>query len=153
MGAWHEAEDLVQAMFVQLYRRWRRVRPDTADAYARRILLNLFLAGRRRSGREYVTAVVPDTESPPGRDTPLRLDVERALSELTPRQRAMVVLRFLENLPVAEVASLLGIAEGTVKSQTARGVGALRAASCRRRRRRMWRPCPVSKATTAGFDA
>lgn len=127
-GDWHEAEDLVQALFVQLYRRWRRVRPDTVDAYARRILLNLFLAGRRRSGREYVTAVVPETESPPGRDTPLRLDVERALSGLTPRQRAMVVLRFLEDLPVAEVASLLGIAEGTVKSQTARGVAALRAA-------------------------
>ena len=60
-GDWHGAEDLVQAMFVQLYRRWRRVRPDTVDAYARRILLNLFLAGQRRSGREYVTSVVPDS--------------------------------------------------------------------------------------------
>ena len=126
-GDWHAAEDLVQAMFVQLYRRWRRVRPDTVDAYARRILLNLFLAGRRTSGREYVTSVVPERESPPGRDTPVRLDVERALADLTPRQRAMVVLRFLEDLPVAEVASLLGGAEGTVKSQTARGVEALRA--------------------------
>jgi RNA polymerase sigma-70 factor (sigma-E family) len=126
-GNWHEAEDLVQAMFVQLYRRWRRVRPDTVDAYARRILLNLFLAGRRTSVREYVTSVVPEQESPPGRDSHVRLDVERALSGLTPRQRAMVVLRFLEDLPVAEVASLLGVAEGTVKSQTARGVEALRA--------------------------
>jgi RNA polymerase sigma-70 factor (sigma-E family) len=126
-GDWHAAEDLVQAMFVQLYRRWRRVRPDTVDAYARRILLNLFLAGRRTSGREYVTSVVPERASPPGRDTPIRLDVERALADLTPRQRAMVVLRFLEDLPVAEVASLLGVAEGTVKSQTARGVEALRA--------------------------
>ncbi|MEU5259186.1 SigE family RNA polymerase sigma factor [Amycolatopsis sp. NPDC021455] len=127
-GDWHGAEDLVQAMFVQLYRRWRRVRPDTVDAYARRILLNLFLAGRRRSGWEYVTSFPPDSASPPGRDTSLRLDVERALAELTPRQRAMVVLRFLEDLPVTEVAALLGVAEGTVKSQTARGVEALRAA-------------------------
>ncbi|WP_410630231.1 SigE family RNA polymerase sigma factor [Amycolatopsis sp. cmx-4-83] len=126
-GDWHGAEDLVQAMFVQLYRRWRRVRPDTADAYARRILLNLFLAGRRKSGREYVTPAVPEPAAPPGRDTPLRLDVERALGGLTPRQRAMVVLRFLEDLPVAEVAALLRVAEGTVKSQTARGVEALRA--------------------------
>ncbi|RSM37404.1 SigE family RNA polymerase sigma factor [Amycolatopsis balhimycina DSM 5908] len=127
-GDWHGAEDLVQAMFVQLYRRWRRVRPDTVDAYARRILLNLFLAGQRRSGREYVVSFPPDWESPPGRDTSLRLDVERALAGLTPRQRAMVVLRFLEDLPVTEVAALLGVAEGTVKSQTARGVEALRAA-------------------------
>ena len=127
-GDWHGAEDLVQAMFVQLYRRWRRVRPDTVDAYARRILLNLFLAAQRRSGREYVTSLVPDSASLPGRDTPLRLDVERALAALTPRQRAMVVLRFLEDLPVTEVAALLGVAEGTVKSQTARGVEALRAA-------------------------
>jgi RNA polymerase sigma-70 factor (sigma-E family) len=126
-GNWHEAEDLVQAMFVQLYRRWRRVRPDTVDAYARRILLNLFLAGRRTSVREYVTSAVPEQESPPGRDSLARLDVERALAGLTPRQRAMVVLRFLEDLPVAEVAALLGVAEGTVKSQTARGVEALRA--------------------------
>ncbi|WP_410668862.1 SigE family RNA polymerase sigma factor [Amycolatopsis sp. cmx-4-68] len=126
-GNWHEAEDLVQAMFVQLYRRWRRVRPDTVDAYARRILLNAFLAGRRTSGREYVTSSPPERESPPGRDSHARLDVERALSGLTPRQRAMVVLRFLEDLPVAEVAALLGVAEGTVKSQTARGVEALRA--------------------------
>ena len=127
-GDWHEAEDLVQAMFVQLYRRWRRVRPATADAYARRILLNLFLAGRRTSAREYVTSSPPETESPPGRDSHVRLDVERALAELTPRQRAMIVLRFLEDLPVTEVATLLGVAEGTVKSQTARGVEALRAA-------------------------
>lgn len=127
-GDWHAAEDLVQTMFVQLYRRWRRVRPDTVDAYARRILLNLFLAGQRRSGREYVTSSVPEPASPPGRDTSLRLDVERALAGLTPRQRAMVVLRFLEDLPVTEVAALLGVAEGTVKSQTARGVEALRAA-------------------------
>jgi RNA polymerase sigma-70 factor (sigma-E family) len=127
-GDWHGAEDLVQAMFVQLYRRWRRVRPDTVDAYARRILLNLFFAGRRRSGWEYVTPSLPDSASLPGRDASLRLDVERALAELTPRQRAMVVLRFLEDLPVAEVAALLGVAEGTVKSQTARGVEALRAA-------------------------
>ncbi|MEV6441748.1 SigE family RNA polymerase sigma factor [Amycolatopsis sp. NPDC051716] len=126
-GDWHAAEDLVQAMFVQLYRRWRRIRPGTVDAYARRVLLNLFLAGRRDSGREYVTSSVPERESPSGRDTSLRLDVERALAGLTPRQRAMVVLRFLEDLPVSEVATLLGIADGTVKSQTARGVEALRA--------------------------
>jgi RNA polymerase sigma-70 factor (sigma-E family) len=127
-GDWHSAEDLVQAMFVQLYRRWRRVRPGTVDAYARRILLNAFLAGRRKAGREQVTSDPPERAAPPDHDSHDRVDLERALTGLTPRQRAMVVLRFLEDLPVAEVAALLGVAEGTVKSQTARGVEALRAA-------------------------
>jgi RNA polymerase sigma-70 factor (sigma-E family) len=127
-GDWHSAEDLVQAMFVQLYRRWRRVRPDTVDAYARRILLNAYLAGRKTAGRERVMSEPPERASPPDHDSHDRIDLERALTGLTPRQRAMVVLRFLEDLPVAEVAALLGVAEGTVKSQTARGVEALRAA-------------------------
>lgn len=126
-GDWHGAEDLVQATFIQLYRRWRRVRPDTVDAYARRILLNLFLNGRRKNRRELVTSTPPDRAAPQGHDSHDRIDLERVLSDLTPRQRAMVVLRFLEDLSVAEVASLLGVAEGTVKSQTARGVEALRA--------------------------
>ncbi|MEU3764183.1 SigE family RNA polymerase sigma factor [Amycolatopsis keratiniphila] len=126
-GDWHGAEDLVQATFVQLYRRWRRVRPDTVDAYARRILLNLFLSGKRKHRGELVTSAPPDRAAPAGHDSHDRIDLERVLSDLTPRQRAMVVLRFLEDLSVAEVASLLGVAEGTVKSQTARGVEALRA--------------------------
>ncbi|MFD5095456.1 SigE family RNA polymerase sigma factor [Amycolatopsis thailandensis] len=126
-GDWHGAEDLVQATFIQLYRHWRRIRPDTVDAYARRILLNLFLSRRRKHRRELVTSAPPDRAAPPGYDSDARIDLERVLSGLTPRQRAMVVLRFLEDLSVAEVASLLGVAEGTVKSQTARGVEALRA--------------------------
>jgi RNA polymerase sigma-70 factor (sigma-E family) len=126
-GDWHAAEDLVQAMFVQLYRRWRRVRPETVDAYARRILLNGFLSGRRTAGREQVTAEPPERPARPAYDSHERMDLERVLGTLTPRQRAMVVLRFLEDLPVTEVAGLLGVAEGTVKSQTARGVEALRA--------------------------
>lgn len=69
-GDWYAAEDLVQAMFVQLYRRWRRVRPDTVDAYARRILLNLFLTGRRKSGHEYVTAVLPEGSHHPAGTRP-----------------------------------------------------------------------------------
>ncbi len=125
-GDWHSAEDLVQGMFVQLYRHWRRVRPDTVDAYARRILVNAFLAGRRKHRREQVTAEPPERPALPGHDSDGRIDMERVLGGLTPRQRAMVGLRFLEDLPVTEVAALLGVAEGTVKSQTARGIDALR---------------------------
>ncbi|WP_143047080.1 SigE family RNA polymerase sigma factor [Amycolatopsis xylanica] len=124
-GDWHGAEDLVQAMFVRLYRNWRKVRPATVDAYARKILLNVYLSGKHRADREIVVDP-PDHPAPEGRDSDARLDLERMLTGLTPRQRAMVVLRFLEDLPVAEVADLLGVAHGTVKSQTARAVEALR---------------------------
>lgn len=128
-GDWHVAEDLVQATFVRLYRHWRRLRTETLDSYVRRTLVNLYLTRRKASRRERIVAEVPDRPvHEPGDRTEDRVDLGRALTGLSPRQRAMVVLRYLEDLPVAEVAALLGLAEGTVKSQTARGVQALRAA-------------------------
>lgn len=125
-GNWHTAEDLVQATFVQLYRHWRRLRQETVDAYARRALVNACLSHRRDRRREWVTDTPPDQPAEPDADSAGRVDLARALADLPPRQRAMVVLRHLEDLSVAEVASILGVAEGTVKSQTARGVEALR---------------------------
>ena len=124
-GDWHAAEDLVQATFLQLYRHWRRIRGETLDAYARRTLVNAFLSERRRGRRVSVLADPPDrpADAP---DTAGAVDLRRALAALPPRQRAMVVLRHLEDLPVTEVAALLDLAEGTVKSQTARGIAALR---------------------------
>ena len=124
-GDWHAAEDLVQVTFLRLYRHWRRIRGETLDAYARRTLVNAFLSERRGNLRVTVLAEPPDrpADAP---DTACAIDLRRALEALTPRQRAMVVLRHLEDLPVAEVAALLGLAEGTVKSQTARGIAALR---------------------------
>lgn len=126
-GDWHQAEDLVQATFIRLYRSWRRIRKETLDAYARRVLINVFLSGARAKGREHSVADVPDHPDPHARDTETRLDLATALSGLPPQQRAMVVLRYLEDLPIAEVARLLKVAEGTVKSQTNRAVTALRA--------------------------
>ncbi len=124
-GDWHTAEDLVQSTFIQLYRHWRRIRQETVDAYARRTLLNMFLSSRRSAWRERVVPEVPE-QVVVGSGSDDRIDLSRALSRLSPRQRAMVVLRYLEDLSVAEVADLVGVAEGTVKSQTARGVQALR---------------------------
>jgi RNA polymerase sigma-70 factor (sigma-E family) len=129
-GDWQIAEDLVQTTFVRLYVHWRRVRQETADAYARRILTNLFLTGRRTSHREQVTQDLPEQ---PGRhdtngEVDGRLDLAHALAGLTDRQRAIVALRYVDDLPVAEVAELLGIAEGTVKSHSARALQTLRAA-------------------------
>jgi RNA polymerase sigma-70 factor (sigma-E family) len=125
-GDWHTAEDLTQSTFVALYRRWGTVREATADAYARRTLVNTFLSHRRGRRRELVVAETPDRPSTSTGDPAMRVDIGRALAALTPQQRAVVVLRHLEDLPVSEVAEILGMAEGSVKSQTSRAVEALR---------------------------
>lgn len=126
-GDWHLAEDLTQITFLQLYRHWSRVREETLDAYTRRILVNAYLSSRRARRRERTVAEVPDRAT--GVEEPgVGADIGRALAALPPRQRALVVLRHLEDVSVAEAAALLGIAEGTVKSQTSRGLQVLRAA-------------------------
>jgi RNA polymerase sigma-70 factor (sigma-E family) len=126
-GDWHTAEDLVQLTFVRLYRRWPGIRDESVDAYARQAVVNAFLTHRRARRRESVMADPPDRAAG-GADPADVLAVRRALADLAPRQRAAVVLRYLEDLPVAEVAALLGISEGTVKSQTARAIQSMRAA-------------------------
>ncbi|MFD0517414.1 SigE family RNA polymerase sigma factor [Paractinoplanes durhamensis] len=125
-GDWHTAEDLVQLAFVRLYRRWPSIRGETVDAYARQVVVNAFLSHRRARRRESLMADLP--ERAVGSDPADGLAVRRALAELAPRQRAAVVLRYLEDLPVAEVAALLGISEGTVKSQTSRAIQSMRGA-------------------------
>lgn len=125
-GDWHLAEDLTQHTFLQLYRHWKRLEPATLDAYSRRTLVNAFLSHRRLRRREHVVAEPPERAAPIV-ESGTKLDIRRALAELPPRQRALVVLRHLEDISVAEAAELLGIAEGTVKSQTARGLDKLRA--------------------------
>jgi RNA polymerase sigma factor (sigma-70 family) len=119
--------DLVQLTFVQLYRRWPGIRDETVDAYARQVLVNAFLTHRRARRRESLTADPPERAAD-GADPTDGLAVRRALAGLAPRQRAAVVLRYLEDLPVAEVATLLDVSEGTVKSQTARAIQSMRGA-------------------------
>ena len=126
-GDWHTAEDLVQLTFVRLYRRWPGIRDESVDAYARRVLVNAFLSHRRARRRESLMADPPERAAG-GSDPAEGLALRRALADLAPRQRAAVVLRYLEDLPVAEVAELLGISEGTVKSQTARAIQSMRGA-------------------------
>ena len=129
-GDWQVAEDLVQTTFVRLYVHWSRVRRETADAYARRILTNLFLSGRRARGREFPTDLLPDRAAPSAVADIAggRVDVAAALAGLPARQRAVVALRYVDDLPVSQVAELLGLAEGTVKSHCARAAEALRTA-------------------------
>ncbi|RKT84689.1 RNA polymerase sigma-70 factor, sigma-E family [Saccharopolyspora antimicrobica] len=135
-GDWHLAEDLVQNTLLKLYRAWRRVDLSTVDSYARRALLRVWLDERRRPWRraERNDADPPETGDAAGDPAVLgqrawrRDAVLRALAEVPPRQRAVLVLRYWEDLPTAEVAAALGCSEGTVKSQASRGLQNLRAA-------------------------
>ncbi len=124
------AEDLVQATLVKAYTHWHRVaRADSAEAYVRTMLLNEFLGERRRrlrrTGKDHLVAVRDDAvaESDPA----LRLDLWEAVMSLPPRQRAVLVLRYYEDLTEAEVARTLDVSRGTVKSQASDALRRLRA--------------------------
>lgn len=123
------AEDLVQSALAKTYSHWHRIR-DTgaAQAYARRALVNTTTSTfRRKSYRsERPTAELPEKVGVPAGDPAERLDVRAALAELAPRQRAVVVLRFYDDLSVQDTADLLGISTGTVKSQTSAALDRLR---------------------------
>ncbi len=128
-GSREEAEDLVQTTLVKVVlgaRRHRRL--DNLDAYARKTLVNTFIAARRRLWRrEQTYGEVPDVPVP-SVDSDTGVMVRAALAQLGPKQRAVLVLRYWEDLSVADTAELLGMRESTVKSHTARGLAALRAA-------------------------
>ncbi|MEU3663820.1 SigE family RNA polymerase sigma factor [Streptomyces sp. NPDC032940] len=123
-----EAEDLVQTTLVKVVLGWRRLQGlDNVEAYARRTMYHTFIAGRRRFWRrEQAYGEVPDRAGPEP-DTETGLVVRAALARLTPRQRAVLVLRYWEDLSVERTAAVLGMRENTVKSHTARGLAALRA--------------------------
>lgn len=128
-GDWHEADDLVQDTFVALYRRWPElVRRDELDQYARTVLVRMFVSLRRRARwrREILCAQPPDR--PQGRDDAgdLRMSMLPRLRRLPPRQRAVVVLRFWEDLSVDQTAAVLRISPGTVASQSYKALAALR---------------------------
>ena len=125
VGDWHAAEDVTQLGFARLYVVWPRIRPETLEAYARKVVVNEALGWLRRRRRDHLTDVPPDGPALAADESPL--DVGRALSMLPAQQRAIVALRFLDDLPVAEVARVLDVAEGTVKSQTSRALATLRA--------------------------
>ncbi len=120
------ASDLVQEAFVRTYLAWRRVRPDEATAYTRRILVNLNIDRWRR--RTPVPSEIPDRAA--SGDDHLRVDdrdeVVRLLVTLPPQQRRVIVLRYFDDLTEAAVADHLGISVGTVKSACSRGLATLR---------------------------
>lgn len=129
-GDWHVAEDLVQTAFLKLFKVWDRARDmDELDAYTRQIVMRTFLDTRRRRW----TAEVPSAELPERAvvgqpQVEDRLVMLAALETVPPRQRAVLVLRYWEDLSVEETARTLGVSPGTVKSQAADGLSRLRAA-------------------------
>ncbi|MCG5445867.1 SigE family RNA polymerase sigma factor [Micromonospora sp. NIE79] len=127
-GDWHRAEDLVQTAFVKLYGVWNRIsRHEVLDSYVRQILIRTFLDERRRGWwrRERVGGEDAEQVAPP--DSPeSRLVLLQALARVAPRQRAVLVLRYWEDLSIEDVAALLECSPGTVKSQAARGLDTLR---------------------------
>ncbi|MEU8260421.1 SigE family RNA polymerase sigma factor [Micromonospora sp. NPDC048999] len=127
-GDWHRAEDLVQTAFTKLYLAWNRVsRHEVLDAYVRQILLRTFLDERRRGWWRRERVGGEDAERPTPPESPEnRLVMLQALGALPPRQRAVLVLRYWEDLSVEETAALLGCSPGTVKSQASRGLDNLR---------------------------
>jgi RNA polymerase sigma-70 factor (sigma-E family) len=127
LGEHQLAEDLVQTALAKTYASWHKVRePAAAPAYARVVLANTAASWfRRRSWRnEPPTEVLPERGGE--HDPSTRPAVLDALRALAPRQRAVVVLRYYDDLGVRDVAHALGISEGTVKSQTSEALARLR---------------------------
>jgi RNA polymerase sigma-70 factor (sigma-E family) len=127
------AEDLTQSALIRTYLAWARLRdPANAEAYTRRTLVRLGLRARRRgSAGEVASGAIPGGDSVAaagiGRED-LAVDVRRALATLPAGQRAVLVLRYLDDQSEAETARMLGISPGTVKSRAARGLASLREA-------------------------
>jgi RNA polymerase sigma-70 factor (sigma-E family) len=131
-GDQHLAEDLVQEALARTHRAWSRLQ-DTgnAEAYTRKVMYHTQVSRWRR--RRVAEAMPGDLPEAAGRGSgdhaslaSLRVTLGRALASLSPRQRAVVVLRFFEDHSEAEAAELLGVSVGTIKSQTARALERLR---------------------------
>jgi len=128
-----EAEDLVQECLFKVARRWSRVRRmEQPKAYARRILVNLALDDARRRARrrrELEPAATTNLWAvDPLQSIETRAELVQALGELHERQRAVLVLRYFNDLTEAQVADVLGCSPGTVKSSASRGLARLREA-------------------------
>ncbi len=129
-GDWHLADDLVQEALAKAYSHWRKVqRAESPSAYVRRILINESrrVWRRNRNMTVHPDASVPDIIVADMSDGVVnRAELLQALHTLSTRQRATVVLRFLEGLSERETAAALGCSEGTVKSQTSRALSKLK---------------------------
>ncbi|MEO6715053.1 MAG: SigE family RNA polymerase sigma factor [Mycobacteriales bacterium] len=129
-GDWSSAEDLLQSSLAKTWFRWKRLEDTQAgEAYVRQVMYTTYCKWYRRKWRgEISTGYLPDTQA--SRDDYSRVDDQdglgRAMAELSAKTRAVIVLRFFEDLTEAQVAHALGCSIGTVKSTTHRGLAKLR---------------------------
>ena len=144
-GDWDQASDHVQEGLIRVYVAWPRLtRAGGEHAYARKAVVSAFLDHARRRSSTEISAE-PDPEAPSGHDVAetvtARAALTAALATLPSRQRACVVLRYFEDLSVADTAAVLGCTEGTVKSQTSRALASLRS---------MFERSPLGELVTEG---
>jgi RNA polymerase sigma-70 factor (sigma-E family) len=130
-GDWHLAEDAVATALARLYVSWHKVEvAERVDAYARTMVVRAVMDEHRRPWRRERTrlddSVVVEAVPDPTAAVDDQLLLRQALTQLPRGRRAVLVLRFYEGLSVDETAEALGCSSGTVKSQTARGLAALR---------------------------
>ncbi|MGI5175912.1 SigE family RNA polymerase sigma factor [Dactylosporangium sp. CA-152071] len=126
-GDRHHAEDLVQTALALAVTRWHKI--EDPRAYVYRVLYTQYVSWwRKRRIRvvETLTADLPERQAPAGPDPEVAVVLRQALGRLTPRQRAVLVLRFYEDHSEAETAVRLGCRIGTVKSQTRHALDRLR---------------------------
>ena len=128
-GSRETGQDLLQTALERLLRHWRTLSGDP-EGYLRRTLYNLAADGFRRRGRLQRKLLLIRAETPPQPDVTAQVDLRdalvRLLVQLPPRQRAVLVLRYWEQLSEAETAAALGWPEGTVKSAASRGLRRMR---------------------------
>ncbi|GAB2553647.1 SigE family RNA polymerase sigma factor [Kribbella endophytica] len=121
------AEDLLQTALAKVWFAWSRIEGGDPEPYVRKVLVNTYSTWwRRRWNGEQPTDELPESAGPEGVGTAERTDLWRALQQLPRRQRAVVVLRYYEDLSEAETARLLGCSVGTVKSQASKAFAKLR---------------------------
>jgi RNA polymerase sigma-70 factor (sigma-E family) len=126
-GDWHTAQDLTQQTLAKLFVAWPRVRAvEAVDAYARQVLVRTYIdESRKRRNTELAVADIPD-HGAEGPELETRIALMAALKQLSPRQRAVVALRFWDDMSVEATAEALGMKANTVKSDTARALAKLK---------------------------
>ncbi len=124
-GNWADGDELTQETLARVYVAWPRIGAGAHEAYTRRTMLNTYLNDQRKRRREVLTDDVPEPALS-DHDRELAMTLTDLLAGLPDKQRAVLVLRFWEDLTVPQIADCTGVAEGTIKSQISRGLAALR---------------------------